>query len=114
MVYYLSDDQKQWVRNSGFEPLLYFCLEMLPGKLAYNIFQIFDHNSVSLRLKNATISITDEDVFDLLGLPHGGEMVKLGPTELYQERTKEWLEQFETEKEREQITQGKIVQLMKG
>ncbi|KAK1368570.1 hypothetical protein POM88_034662 [Heracleum sosnowskyi] len=114
MVYYLSDDQKQWVRNSGFEPLLYFCLEILPGKLAYNIFQIFDHNFVSLRLKNATISITDEDVFDVIGLPHGGEMVKLGPTEMFQERTKEWLAQFETDKEREQITPGKIVQLMKG
>lgn len=66
MVYYISDEQKQWVKKSGFEAVLDFCLKMLPGKLAYYIFQIFDKNSVSLKLKDETIKITEEDVYDVL------------------------------------------------
>lgn len=114
MVYYLSDEQKQWVKKSGFEEVLDFCLEMIPGKLAYNIFQIFDKNSVSLKLKDETIKITEEDVYDVLGLPFGGETVTLGSGAVYEQRTNEWLAQFGTEKERDQITTGKIVQIMKG
>lgn len=114
MVYYLSDEQKQWVKKSGFEEVLDFCLEMIPGKLAYNIFQIFDKNSVSLKLKDETIKITEEDVYDVLGLPFGGETVTLGSGDVYEQRTNEWLAQFGTEKERDQITTGKIVQIMKG
>ncbi|KAK1384037.1 hypothetical protein POM88_021772 [Heracleum sosnowskyi] len=111
---YLSDVQKKWVRDSGFGELLEFVFEILRGKLTYNIFQIFDHNSVSLKLQQETIRITEEDVFDVLGLPHRGEIVTLGPTEIYQERTNEWLAQFPPGKDREQITTYKLVQIMKG
>lgn len=113
MVYYLSEEQRKWVRDSGFENLQEFCLEWLPSKLAYNIFQIFDHNSVSLRLKNTEIPITEEDVFDVLGLPHGGQSITLASADKYQERTDQWLQQFPADK-REQITTAMVVQMMKG
>ncbi|KAK1395430.1 hypothetical protein POM88_014486 [Heracleum sosnowskyi] len=67
MLYFLTEEQKQWVRRSGFGELLGFELEMLPGPFAYNILQIFEHNSVSLRLSNGEIIITEEDVSDVLG-----------------------------------------------
>ena len=51
MIDSLSDEQKQWVRDSGFELLLDFNLVMIPSRLAYNVFQILEHNSVALKLK---------------------------------------------------------------
>lgn len=113
MVYYLSQEQKQWTINSGFEPLLDFCLEMLPSRLAYNVFQIFDKNSVSLKLKEKELPITEEDVFDVFGLPFGGESVVLGSVDFYQQRIDRWEEQFPADK-REQITTAMVVQVMKG
>lgn len=113
VMFFLKEDQREWVKDSGFEPLLEFGLEMIPSKLAYNIFQIFDHNTVSLQLKKKTIQITEEDVFDVLGLPFGGDTITLGTIDMYQERIDNWMQQFPVDK-REQITTGMLVQVMKG
>ena len=67
---------------------------MLPGKLSYNILQIFDHNTVSLKLKDAEINITEEDVFNVYGMPHGGLSIILGTEEDYKERINAWHAQF--------------------
>lgn len=113
MVYYLTEEQKQWAKDSGFEHLLDFCLEMLPSRLSYNIFQIFDRNSVSLKLKNKELPITEEDVFDVFGLPFGGEPIMLGSVDFYENRIKEWSQQFPADKQ-DQITTIMVVQAMKG
>ena len=113
MLYCLTDEQKKWARNSGFENLLDFCLEMLPAKLGYNILQIFDPFTVLLKLKTETIEITQEDVYDTLGLPHGGETVTIGTTEMYDERISEWSSQFATKKDAEQVTVSKLVEMIK-
>ncbi|KAK1397479.1 hypothetical protein POM88_007342 [Heracleum sosnowskyi] len=110
MLYCLTEEQKQWVRHSGFGEVLDFELEMLPGPFAYNILQIFEHNSVSLRLSNGEINIREEDVSDVLGLPHGRESIMLGENDEYQGRVNEWLSQFSN---KEQITTFKVQQ-MKG
>ncbi|KAL1811232.1 hypothetical protein ACET3Z_021297 [Daucus carota] len=55
MIFNLTQEQRKWVQRSGFGLLFNFELEMLPAKLAYNVLQIFDHNSVSLKLKNTDI-----------------------------------------------------------
>ncbi|KAK1377835.1 hypothetical protein POM88_024579 [Heracleum sosnowskyi] len=111
MLYCLTEEHKQWVRHSGFGELLDFQLEMLPGPFAYNILQIFEHNSVSIRLSNGEINIREEDVSDVLGLPHGGESIMLGENDEYQGRVNEWLSQFSN---KDQITTFKVVQQMKG
>ncbi|KAL1803734.1 hypothetical protein ACET3Z_032381 [Daucus carota] len=106
-------DKRNWARNSGFENLLDFCLEMLPAKLGYNILNFFDPFTVSLKLKTETIEITEEDVYDTLGLPHGGETVTIGTAEMYDERISEWLSQFATKKDAEQVTVSKLVEMIK-
>ncbi|KAK1359980.1 hypothetical protein POM88_044454 [Heracleum sosnowskyi] len=67
MVYYLLEEQKKW---------------------------IFDHNTVSLRLKNKEVPIIEEDVYDVFGMPFGGESIMLEPVEKCKMRTNEWLQQF--------------------
>nr|XP_017240908.1 PREDICTED: uncharacterized protein LOC108213610 isoform X2 [Daucus carota subsp. sativus] len=85
---------------------------MLPAKLSYNVLQIFDHNSVSMKLKDKEIEITEDDVFDVLGLPHGDISIRLGTEDEYRERINSWLAQFKDDKD--QITAQKLVQVMRG
>ncbi|KAK1379916.1 hypothetical protein POM88_026660 [Heracleum sosnowskyi] len=86
MVYYLSEEQKKW---------------------------IFDHNTVSLRLKNKEVPITEEDVYDVFGMPFGGESIMLEPVEKCKLRTNEWLQQFPVGKQ-DQVTTAMVVQIMRG
>ncbi|WOG92982.1 hypothetical protein DCAR_0312261 [Daucus carota subsp. sativus] len=114
MIFHLKDEQRKWVHRSGFGLLLNFELEMLPAKLAYNVLQIFDHNSVSLKLKSLDIQITKDDVFDVLGLPYGGLKIQLADETKFKQREECWNAQFSTEKkEREQITAQMLVQKMR-
>lgn len=106
MVYYLSDDQKDWVKKSGFEALLDFKLEMLPSKLASKVLQVFDHISVSLRIEHGNIYITGEDVFDVIGLPYGGKSVEPVINDITNDRMTEWLNQFKNG----QITPSKVLE----
>ncbi|WOG91045.1 hypothetical protein DCAR_0311978 [Daucus carota subsp. sativus] len=59
---------------------------MIPSKLAYNVFQIFEHNSLTLKLKNKDVNIVEEDVFDVLGLPHEGQTILLRAQNLIEEK----------------------------
>lgn len=106
MVYYVSDDQKDWVKKSGFEALLDFKLEMLPSKLASKVLQVFDHISVSLRIEHGNIYITGEDVFDVIGLPYGGKSVEPVINDITNDRMTEWLNQFKNG----QITPSKVLE----
>lgn len=114
MLSSLSEEQKNWVKETGFGDLLEFDLEMLPGKFSYNVLQIFEHNSVSLRLSNGHINIVEEDVVDVLGLPKGRDTIMLGSHDYYEERIANWQAQFPmTKKDQEQITTSKVVDRMK-
>ncbi|KAL1831426.1 hypothetical protein ACET3Z_001077 [Daucus carota] len=114
MIYFLTPEQKKWVRRTGFGLLLDFQLEMLPAKLAYNVLQIFDHNTVSLKLKDNDIEIQEQDVCDVLGLPYGGLRITFDSDEKYLERTISWHAQLNTHKDDEQITTQMIVQVMRN
>ncbi|XP_063938839.1 uncharacterized protein LOC108199282 isoform X2 [Daucus carota subsp. sativus] len=113
MIFKLTEEQRKWVQRSGFGLLFNFELEMLPAKLAYNVLQIFDHNLVSLKLKNNDIQITENDVFDVLGLPYGGIKIQLADETKFKQREETWNAQFANEKEREQITAQMLVQKMR-
>ncbi|KAK1393863.1 hypothetical protein POM88_012919 [Heracleum sosnowskyi] len=110
MVYFLSDEQKAWVTKAGFEPLLGFDLEMVPSKLANKVVHVFDHKSVSLRIEHWDIYITPEDVFDVFGLPRGGNKIEQTINEVTTKRSNEWLTQFPTKK----ITTAKVVEQVKA
>lgn len=76
MVTSLSEQQKQWVRISGFGPLLDFRLEKIPHKLACNVLEAFDAPTCSLELHSTeSIPITNEDVYNVLGLPIGDRIL---------------------------------------
>ncbi|KAL1808447.1 hypothetical protein ACET3Z_025437 [Daucus carota] len=94
MVGELTKEQRDWVTKAGFALLLDFELDILPTKIAYNVLQIFDHHSISLKLKDADINITSEDVYDVLGLPNGGHPIVLASPRKYSERIKDWHAQF--------------------
>ena len=113
MISDLTEDQKKWVERTGFGRLLDFTLELIPANLAYNVFQIFDPNTVSLNLNNELIPIMEEDVYEVLGLPCGRESITLGTYDYYRSRIDEWSAQFKTEKESTQVTVAKLVQLIK-
>ncbi|XP_063940339.1 uncharacterized protein LOC135149228 isoform X2 [Daucus carota subsp. sativus] len=113
MIFNLTEEQRKWVQRSGFGLLFNFELEMLPAKLAYNVLQIFDHNSVTLKLKNKDIQITEDDVFDVLGLPYGGIKIQLADETKFKQREETWNAQFANEKEREQITAQMLVHKMR-
>ena len=114
MIHHMSQEQKVWVRKTGFGQILDFKLEMLPGPIAYNVMQIFQKESVSLELRNGRINIFDEDVFDVFGFPCGGETVTIGPIASYKEKTNQWLSQFKDEKDKDNITTVKVVEMMRG
>ncbi|WOG81950.1 hypothetical protein DCAR_0101108 [Daucus carota subsp. sativus] len=69
-----------------------------------------EHNSVSLKLKDEAIPIVEEDVFDVLGIPHGGARIILGSQEKHKARIDAWLSQFDTN----HITVSMIADLMKN
>lgn len=113
MINGLTIEQREWVRNSGFENLLEFKLEILPAKLAYQVLKAFDHTTMSLQVSNEKISITEEDVFDIFGLPYGGETVKFASTDSERNRIIEWKDQF-PEKDQDSITTSMLVERVKG
>ncbi|KAL8113775.1 hypothetical protein AgCh_020900 [Apium graveolens] len=106
VVFHLSDDQKKWVEKAGFGALLDFDLEMIPSKLSSKIVQAFDHKSVMIEIEKGNIEITEEDIFYVLGLPHGGKKVEPVTNEETSRRMKEWLSQFSSE----QITAARVVE----
>ncbi|KAK1390087.1 hypothetical protein POM88_018265 [Heracleum sosnowskyi] len=109
MVYYLSDVQKTWVIKSGFESLLGFDLEMIPSKLASKVVEAFDHTSVPIGIENGRIYITEEDVFNAIGLPNGGKTIEHKSTEVTDRRHTEWLAQFPNKL----ITTARVVEKVK-
>ncbi|KAL1802825.1 hypothetical protein ACET3Z_031472 [Daucus carota] len=111
MVGELTKEQRDWVTRAGFALLLDFELDILPTKIAYNVLQIFDHHSISLKLKDGDINITSKDVYDVLGLPNGGHPIILASPGKYSQRIKDWHAQFTLS---DQITTQMIVQVMKN
>ena len=110
MIFHLTEDQRQWVQDSGFQAILDFNLELLPAKLAYNVLQVFDHNTMSIKIVNGNININHDDVFDCLGLPATGNSIKLGTHDKYRERLNNWYAQFPNDK----ITTSQVVEQVKG
>ncbi|KAK1375636.1 hypothetical protein POM88_031829 [Heracleum sosnowskyi] len=77
MVRNLYDEQKQWVISTGFKHILDFRLGKIPHRLACSVLEAFDAETCSLKLQGEIISITDQDVYNVLGLPNGDKIFTL-------------------------------------
>ena len=111
MVLSLSDSQKEWVRLAGLGGLLQFGLKELPHMLGYQILQSFDSESVALNLPRGSISITEEDVHQVMELPMGRKRIpasSIGKSALVDE----WRAQF-TNSVGWKITPGAVSEKLK-
>ncbi|KAL8093889.1 hypothetical protein AgCh_035682 [Apium graveolens] len=94
MIYALSDEQQQWVRDVDFESLLNFELVEIPQRLAYKVLEAFDDRSCTLILKRGDIEITEQAVHDVIGMPCRGAEIEFGNDEMISERIDNWRSQF--------------------
>ncbi|KAL1831209.1 hypothetical protein ACET3Z_000860 [Daucus carota] len=67
----LSANQRQWVKKTGFSSILSFRMNQYPQALGYNIVKSFQTIPTCLTFGGNNISITDDDVNEVLGLPKG-------------------------------------------
>ena len=110
MLFFLTEDQKNWVNKSAFRNLLDFKLEMLPSKIASKVLQSLDHYSVSLKIKSGKIYITEKEVFNVLGVPYGGKPVEEVFNDITKKRMEDWMSQFPNE----QITTRHVLDKVKN
>lgn len=94
MVTNLSDQQKQWVRRTGFKHILDFHLEKIPHRLACSVLEAFDAQTCSLKLQSESIAITNQDVYNVLGLPIGDNIFTLATEDQASARYNSWKEHF--------------------
>ncbi|KAL8089257.1 hypothetical protein AgCh_038884 [Apium graveolens] len=88
----------KWKKARAKRPQLSpFREEMIPSKLNSKVVQAFDHKSVIIEIEKGNIESTEEDIFYVLGLPHGGKKVEPVTNEETSRRMKEWLSQFPNE-----------------
>ncbi|KAK1359096.1 hypothetical protein POM88_043570 [Heracleum sosnowskyi] len=109
MISGLSEQQKVWVRKTGFGHLLNFSMGKIPHRLAYHVFNSFDSMSLTLKLPNSSIQITDRDVYDVLGLPTGQQTFKFADTSA---RKNLWTSQF-PQKPQYNILPSTVIDIMK-
>ncbi|KAK1360718.1 hypothetical protein POM88_045192 [Heracleum sosnowskyi] len=109
MISGLSEQQKVWVRKTGFGHLLDFSMGKIPHRLAYHVFNSFDSMSLTLKLPNSSIQITDRDVYDVLGLPTGQQTFKFADTSA---RKNLWTSQF-PQKPQYNILPSTVIDIMK-
>ncbi|KAK1359873.1 hypothetical protein POM88_044347 [Heracleum sosnowskyi] len=99
----LSTDQKQWIKDVGFEDLLSFSFRHIPNEMARNVVWFYDpyHNWLNLTDKKV-IRITEDEVHRVLGLPKGSRKVIIGPANT--ETLEEWRDQYPERKAGHKIT----------
>lgn len=108
MISRLSEQQREWVKTTGFGNLLDFEIGKIPHRLAYHVFELFDASSQSLRLPGGSILITNQDVYDVLGLPVGPRSFKYAETAA---RKNLWTSQF-PEKNQYNIPPSTVIERM--
>ncbi|GJS10477.1 RNA-directed DNA polymerase, eukaryota [Tanacetum coccineum] len=91
----LSQAQMKDIIDIGFGSLIGMATEEIPVKLAHFVVDKFDSDLMTLKLTNGVIPITPELVYQVLGVPLGGEdinrMDRLGREDV---TTLEWHSQF--------------------
>src|SRR3954463_11646549 len=73
----LTNDQRKWVKDTGFGDLLHFSIEIIPHEFAYKLLWTVDTKELAIKLDDKTIHISDVDVERVLGFPRGERTVTL-------------------------------------
>ncbi|KAK1385154.1 hypothetical protein POM88_022889 [Heracleum sosnowskyi] len=104
----LSTDQKQWIKDAGFEDLLSFSFRHIPNEMARNVVWFYDpyHNWLNLADKKV-IRITEDEVHRVLGLPKGSRKVIIGPANT--KTLEEWRDQYPERKAGHKITELSVM-----
>lgn len=110
MISGLSEEQKEWIRKTGFGPLLDFTLDKIPNRLAYDVLKSFDQVTQSLKLPNGTLQLTEKDVYETLGLPVGTRSFSYATTAA---RKNLWTSQF-PESNPYNVRPQQVIDIMKG
>ncbi|KAL2893663.1 O-fucosyltransferase 16 [Bienertia sinuspersici] len=91
----LSPSQKKAVNEIGFGSLEYLKVTQIPLQLGYWLVKHFDANSCSLVIPGGdALTISEEDVHEVLGLPIGGEEIELDLEVKDIDVVKQWKSQF--------------------
>lgn len=77
MLTNLSDEQIQWVKQTGFGNVLSMRMKRYAHKLGFALVEAFDQATCSLIVEKGSIKITDTVVEKVLGLPRGNRNVEL-------------------------------------
>ncbi|KAL2929925.1 S-antigen protein, partial [Bienertia sinuspersici] len=91
----LSPSQKKAVNEIGFGSLEYLKVTQIPLQLGYWLVKHFDANSCSLVIPGGdALTISEEDVHEVLGLPIGGEEIEIDLEVKDMDVVKQWKSQF--------------------
>src|SRR3954469_18074094 len=73
----LTNEQREWVKQSGFGDLLDFTITIIPHDVACKLLWMVDTNELAIKLDEKTIQIIESDVERVLGFPRGSRPVTL-------------------------------------
>ncbi|PWA44220.1 hypothetical protein CTI12_AA530240 [Artemisia annua] len=96
----LSNERKRCLKETGFETMINFPLNELPGSLGFYVLENFHPNSMELRLEKGSIKVTRQKVYDMLGVP-------MGSRKLDEMEPREWNDEFITRWEQQYYKLGK-------
>lgn len=106
---FLSNSQKKSLVDMGFGFLIGMNIHLIPSKLSKYIVQNFKQSTMCINMKNDSIKITPKLVKEILGIPLGGENIKMQKTEISNdELIVRWRSQF-----KKKITPKRVADMIK-
>jgi len=106
----LNDDQKEAVKEMGFQGILGMKLVQSPAKLGYYLLDNLDHDTLKITTPNGTIHFTSKLVHEIFGIHSGGvDIDDLPVVGKESPLVSIWYSQFKSDK----MTRGDIVDRIK-
>ena len=90
----LTEDQKKWVTEAGFGPLLSFAMRKVPHSMCVNIIWWYDLTEDEMIFSKQRVKITEQDVADTLGLPKGEKEICFKKGKVNRDKFSRWRAQF--------------------
>lgn len=92
---FLSNSQKKCLVDMGFGFLIGMNIHLVPSKLSKYIVENFKQSTMCINMRNDSIKITPKLVKEILGIPFGGENIKMQKSEISNdELIRSWRSQF--------------------
>ena len=105
----LTNERKRCLKEMGFETMINFPLNELPGSLGYYVLEHFHPKSMELRLERGSIKVTRQKIHDMLGVPMGRRKIdEMEPREWNDEFVIRWEQQYYVRGKKEKATPAAI------